>query len=155
MRRLRGREIALVLQSPMSALNPALRIGAQFKEAWRSHAAGDWLTPTRAALQNVSLPADDAFLRRHPAQLSVGQAQRVLIAMAVLHRPKLLIADEPTSALDVITQAEVLDLFAALNQRLGTAVLYISHDLASVARLCHRAAMLYEGDIVESAATEP
>src|SRR5205085_11412141 len=123
--------------------------------AWRSHAAGDWLAPTRAALENVSLPADDAFLRRYPAQLSVGQAQRVLIAMAVLHRPKLLIADEATSALDVITQAEILDLFASLNQRLGTAMRYISHDLASVARLCPRVAILYAGEIVETAADVP
>jgi len=135
MRRLRGREIGLVLQSPMSALNPALRLRTQLRETWRAHAAKSkdaWLPAARAALEEVSLPADDDFLARYPAQLSVGQAQRVLIAMAILHRPKLLIADEPTSALDVITQAEILDLFATLNQRLGMAILYISHDLLSV-----------------------
>jgi ABC-type dipeptide/oligopeptide/nickel transport system ATPase component len=102
----------------------------------------------------VSLPAQEEFLRRHASQLSVGQAQRVLIAMAVLHRPALLIADEPTSALDVITQSEILGLFARLNRELGTAILYISHDLLSVASICHRIAILHEGDIVECGSIE-
>jgi ABC-type dipeptide/oligopeptide/nickel transport system ATPase component len=105
-------------------------------------------------MTNVSLPSEEDFLRRRPAQLSVGQAQRVLIAMAVLHRPALLVADEPTSALDVITQSEILGLFARLNRELSTAILYISHDLLSVASICHRVAILHEGDIVESGSTE-
>jgi len=156
MRRLRGREIGLVLQSPMSALNPALRLRTQLKEAWQAHAESNqaWLPAARAALEEVSLPSDDDFLHRFPAQPSAGQSQRVLIGMAILHRPKLLIADEPTSALDVITQAEILDLFASLNQRLHMAILYISHDLLSVARICHRVAILYQGEIVECAATD-
>lgn len=86
--------------------------------------------------------------------LSVGQAQRVLIAMAILHRPALLIADEPTSALDTITQSEVLQLFAGLNRKLGMGVLYISHDLLSVATLCQRIAIMHEGQIVECGQTE-
>ena len=153
----RGKQIALVLQSPLSSLNPALRIGTQLREAWRAHAqgsSGDCQASIVAALSNVSLPSDEEFLRRRPSQLSVGQAQRVLIAMAVLHRPALLIADEPTSALDVITQAEVLALFARLNRELGTAILYISHDLLSVVSICHRVAILHEGDIVECGPTE-
>jgi peptide/nickel transport system ATP-binding protein len=156
MRRIRGREISLVLQSPMSALNPVLRIGSQFREAWISHSPrkSDWVDAAREALENVSLPCDDAFLRRYPRELSVGQAQRVLIAMAILHCPGLLIADEPTSALDVITQAEILNLFASINRRLGTAILYISHDLFSISRLCDRVAILHEGEIVEIGETE-
>lgn len=103
----------------------------------------------RASLQSVSLPADDDFLRKYPSQMSVGQAQRVLIAMAVMHRPALLIADEATSALDVITQSEILALFRELNRSTGMAILYISHDLASVAGICDRIAILHEGAIVE------
>jgi len=157
LRAVRGKQIGLVLQSPLSALNPALSIGTQLREAWRAHAQGpsfDCQASIAAAMTNVSLPADEEFLGRRASQLSVGQAQRVLIAMAVLHRPPLLIADEPTSALDLITQSEILNLFARLNRDLGTGILYISHDLLSVASLCHRIAILHEGDIVECGSTE-
>jgi peptide/nickel transport system ATP-binding protein len=105
------------------------------------------------ALQNVSLPADDEFLRKYPSQMSVGQAQRVLIAMAVMHRPALLIADEATSALDVITQSEILALFRELNRSTGMTILYISHDLGSVAGICDRIAILHQGEIVECGTT--
>jgi ABC-type dipeptide/oligopeptide/nickel transport system ATPase component len=152
MRSLRGKEIALVLQSPMSSLNPVLRIGKQLEEAWNIHQRTTRIETGRAlldCLENVSLPADAAFLRRYPGELSVGQAQRVLIAMAVLHSPQLLIADEPTSALDVITQAEILQLFSALNRKLGMSILYISHDLLSVATISHRVAVMEMGEIVE------
>ena len=108
----------------------------------------------RAALESVSLPSSDEFLRKYPSQMSVGQAQRVLIAMAVMHRPALLIADEATSALDVITQSEILALFRELNRSSGMAILYISHDLASVAGICDRIAILHEGQIVETGTTE-
>jgi ABC-type dipeptide/oligopeptide/nickel transport system ATPase component len=156
MRQLRGSEIGLVLQSPLSSLNPALRIGTQLTEAWKAHASGSreeakWRI--QESLTAVTLPSDEEFLRRFPSQLSVGQAQRVLIAMAVIHRPALLIADEPTSALDVITQAEVLQLFRKLNQDLGTAILYISHDLLSVATICDQIAILNQGEIVERGST--
>src|SRR5271157_2906882 len=152
MRNIRGREIALVLQSPLSSLNPALRIGTQLAEAWNAHARGtknDCAAAIKRALNGVGLPPDHEFRGRFPAQISVGQAQRVLIAMAIMHSPALLIADEPTSALDVITQSEVIKLFAELNRSMGSAVLYISHDLASVASVCHRIAILHDGEIVE------
>jgi peptide/nickel transport system ATP-binding protein len=157
LRALRGRKIALVLQSPLSSLNPALKIRTQLSEAWRAHAGGpnsDCDLAIRAALQSVSLPASDEFLQKYPSQMSVGQAQRVLIAMAVMHRPSLLIADEATSALDVITQSEILALFRELNRSSGMAILYISHDLASVAGICDRIAILHEGQIVETGTTE-
>ena len=106
MRALRGKEIGLVLQSPLASLNPALRIGTQLAEAWRAHVKSsreECDQAIRQMLSTVSLPSDDEFLRRYPSQMSVGQAQRVLIGMAVLHRPALLLADEPTSALDPVT----------------------------------------------------
>jgi ABC-type glutathione transport system ATPase component len=152
LRGLRGRAVALVLQSPLSSLNPALKIRTQLREAWRAHASGtsaDCMNAIRASLQSVSLPSDDEFLSKYPSQMSVGQAQRVLIAMAVMHRPALLIADEATSALDVITQSEILALFRQLNRSTGMAILYISHDLASVAGICDRIAILHQGEIVE------
>ncbi len=153
MRRLRGREIALVLQSPIASLNPALRVKTQMEEAWRVHARrssrAESEQAVRQALEDVSLPSPETILRQYPSQLSVGQAQRVLIAMAILHRPALLIADEPTSALDINTQAEILELFATLNRKLGMSILYISHDLLSVATISHRVAVMDQGQIVE------
>src|ERR1700721_381212 len=157
LRERRGRVLALVLQSPLSSLNPALKIRTQLTEAWRAHAAGpsaDCDTAIRAALESVSLPSNDEFLRKYPSQMSVGQAQRVLIAMAVMHRPALLIADEATSALDVITQSEILALFRKLNRSTGMAILYISHDLASVSSICDRIAILHQGQIVELGAAQ-
>jgi len=157
LRSVRGRQISLVLQSPLSSLNPALKIRTQMKEAWRAHAAGAQIDCANAiydSLSSVSLPTDRDFLKKYPSQMSVGQAQRVLIAMAIMHRPALLIADEATSALDVITQAEILKLFRELNRSIGMAILYISHDLASVAGICDRIAILHEGGIVECGATE-
>jgi peptide/nickel transport system ATP-binding protein len=152
LRVIRGKEISIVLQSPLAALNPALSIGSQLNEAWKTHERGNdaqGLATIQSALASVSLPHDKEFLRRRPSQLSVGQGQRVCIAMAVLHRPALLLADEPTSALDPITQSEILNLFARLNREMGTAILYISHDLLSVAALCHRICILHDGQIVE------
>jgi ABC-type dipeptide/oligopeptide/nickel transport system ATPase component len=152
MRTFRGRRIGFVLQSPLSALNPALRVETQLVEAWKAHApvpAGGLGPVFRSLLESVALPADESLLRRYPAQLSVGQAQRILIAMAIIHRPALLIADEPTSALDAVTQAGILQLLGRLNRELGMGILYISHDLLSVAGFCHRVAILHQGHIVE------
>jgi ABC-type glutathione transport system ATPase component len=154
MRRLRGREMALVLQNPVASLNPALRVERQLAEAFAAHdsAPGEVReSAIREAFEAVSLPVDNGLLRRYPGELSVGQAQRVLIAMAILHRPALLIADEPTSALDAVTQAEILRLFARLNRERSMAILYISHDLLSIACLAHRVAILHQGEIVECA----
>jgi ABC-type glutathione transport system ATPase component len=162
LRSLRGRSLSLVLQSPLASLNPALQIRTQLKEAWRAHSNGnatseDCDRAIQSALKSVSLPSDQEdkdFLRKRASQLSVGQAQRVLIAMAIMHRPALLIADEATSALDVITQSEILELFARLNREIGMSILYISHDLPSVAGICQRIAILHEGQIVECGSTE-
>jgi peptide/nickel transport system ATP-binding protein len=157
MRAIRGRSLGLVLQSPLSSLNPALKIRTQLREAWKAHASGslqDCDAAVEQALISVSLPADTEFLRRYPKQLSVGQAQRVLIAMAVMHRPALLVTDEATSALDVITQSQILALFARLNKENSMGILYISHDLPSIAGLCDRIAILHEGRIVECASSE-
>jgi peptide/nickel transport system ATP-binding protein len=151
-RRLRGKVISYVPQSPMSALNPALRLGTQMQEAWKLHGQGgsDHMEQSVfRALLDVGLPATDEFLRRYPSEISVGQAQRVLIGMAIMHRPALLIADESTSALDAVTQAEIIALFSELNRRLGMSMLFISHDLVSAYGLCHRIALIDAGKIVE------
>lgn len=161
MRTLRGRSLSLVLQSPLASLNPALQIRTQLREAWRAHSSSgatqeDCDRAIQLALKNVSLPSgenDRDFLLKRASQLSVGQAQRVLIAMAIMHRPALLIADEATSALDVITQSEILQLFVRLNREFGMSILYISHDLPSVAGICERIAILHEGQIVECGST--
>jgi ABC-type glutathione transport system ATPase component len=157
MRRIRGRAIALVPQSPVAALNPALTIRAQFREAWSAHSSVPYSTfepRVRELLASVSLPCEPEFLRRYPRELSVGLAQRVLIAMALVHQPSLILADEPTSALDMITQSEILALLARINRELKTAILYISHDLLSVATLCHRVAILHQRRIIECGAVE-
>jgi ABC-type dipeptide/oligopeptide/nickel transport system ATPase component len=151
LRPIRGKEIGFVSQSPATALNPSMRLGAHLNEAWRAHAS---TAPDFASLLgSVSLPTDVAFLRRFSGELSLGQGQRFLIALGILHRPALLLTDEPTSALDVITQAEILKLFSKLRADLNMAILYISHDLLSVANLCDRVVILQNGHIVETGST--
>ena len=153
LRRLRGRRIALIPQSPMSALNSAISLQSHFQEAWRAHEKRGRSVleeRMRELLAEVRLPCDSEFLRRRPAQISVGQAQRVLIALALLHDPALIIADEPTSALDPVTQTQIVDLLKRLNRIHGTTLLYISHDLVSVLQLSDRIAVLDGGMIVES-----
>lgn len=157
MRQVRGRDIGLVLQSPMSSLNPALKIGTQMHETWAAHKAGSQKECTPRFLEllrSLNLDADAKFLERRPAQLSVGQAQRVMIAMAILHHPALLIADECTSALDLITQKEVLNIFRKLSQDMGTGILFISHDLLTVSAICQRMAILYQGELAEIGSTK-
>jgi ABC-type dipeptide/oligopeptide/nickel transport system ATPase component len=157
MRDIRGRSISFVPQSPTSFLNPAMRIDAQLYEAWKAHKRGpraEMERCVRESIEQVGLPGESSFLHRYPGEVSVGQAQRVLIAMAILHKPSLIIADEPTSSLDVISQAEVLRLLARLNRDLGMAILYISHDLLSIAGFCNRVAILSGGRIVEFAETD-
>ena len=154
-RSIRGKDIGVVFQGAQSALNPALRLGTQLREVWRAHRSrSEWKARgqehAKELLRAMGLPSDDAFLRRYPAEISIGQAQRVLIAMAVMHSPALVIADEPTSALDMVTQAEVLKLLRELRDNLGTSVLFISHDLGAVAALCDRIGILFNGRIVET-----
>jgi ABC-type dipeptide/oligopeptide/nickel transport system ATPase component len=153
LRKLRGLEIALIPQSPMTALNAAISLQTHFNEAWRAHQkSGSVALAERlqSLLAEVQLPSNPEFLRSRPSQISVGQAQRVLIALALLHRPALIIADEPTSALDPVTQTQIVDLLKRLNRLHGTTLLYISHDLISVLQLSDRIAVLDAGTIVES-----
>lgn len=152
-RKLRGRSVALIPQSPMTALNAAISLESHFREAWRAHekrGRGAMRERVCELMAEVQLPVDQAFLRRRPSQISVGQAQRILIALALLHRPALIIADEPTSALDPVNQVQIVELLRNLNRRHGMTLLYISHDLISVLRLCDRVAVLDGGTIVES-----
>lgn len=151
MRALRGKAIGYVPQSPAAALNERLRVRTLLEETWRAHEPGR--APAgffENLLESTQLPSDSDFLKARAGKLSTGQGQRLLIALAIMHRPSVLLADEPTSALDAITQAAVLDLFRELNRRNGTAMLFISHDLLSVASLGHRVEILHEGRIVES-----
>jgi len=158
MRGIRGKRIGLVLQNPLSSLNPAMRIADQLFEAWHAHRHSYATRYSRLEmldlLKLVSLADGADLLKRYPGQLSIGQAQRVLIAMAILHRPALLIADEPTSALDAITQSEILCLFSRLSRQMQMGILYISHDLPSVASICSRVAILRQGEVVEFGAAE-
>jgi ABC-type glutathione transport system ATPase component len=152
LRALRGRKVALIPQSPMTALNAAISLQNHFSEAWKAHEKSDRAAldrRMRELLAEVQLPSHREFLQRRPSQISVGQAQRVLIALALLHRPALIVADEPTSALDPVTQAQIVDLLRKLNRRHGTTLLYVSHDLVSVLQLSDRIAVLNAGTIVE------
>lgn len=156
LRPLLGARLALVPPSPHSALNPRLSLAGHFRAAWRAHSSQDWNQGRAQAMErlvSVDLPADDAFLERLPGEISTGQAQRVLIALALLHGPSLLIADEPTSALDTVTQVGLLKLLQRINERDGTAILFISHDLLAAAALCQRLAVLNAGSIAEIVST--
>ncbi|HTX75705.1 MAG TPA: ATP-binding cassette domain-containing protein [Terracidiphilus sp.] len=153
LRELRGRRIALIPQSPMTALNSAISLESHFREAWKAHeknARGVFAARLKSLMSEVQLPAGSDFLRRRPSQISVGQAQRVLIALALLHRPDVVIADEPSSALDPVTQSQIVNLLRRLNRRNGVTFLYVSHDLVSVLQLADRIAVLSEGTIVET-----
>jgi len=149
MRGIRGKLIGYVPQSPGTALNDRLRVKTLLDETWRAHESG-----AGDLLESVQLPSDAAFLQKRAGELSTGQGQRLLIALAIMHKPAVLLADEATSALDAITQAAVLRLFVDLNKRNGTAMLFISHDLLSVASVGHRVDILHEGRIVESGAPD-
>ena len=156
LRRLRGAEISMVYQEPMSALNPTMRIEDQLAEALIAHRGLSKAEARREcleALRRVYMPDVEGVMRRYPHQLSGGQQQRVLIAMAMLNSPKLLIMDEPTTALDVTVEAAVLDLVAELKERYHTATLYISHNLGVVARISDQVAVMYAGEVVEYAPT--
>jgi oligopeptide/dipeptide ABC transporter ATP-binding protein len=154
MQRIRGAEIALIFQEPMTALNPVFTIGSQIEETLRVHGrAGRRDARQRAIelLEAVSIPEPERRVREYPHQLSGGLRQRALIAMSLACSPSLVIADEPTTALDVTIQAQILDLLRDLQQRLGLALLLITHDLGVVAEMADRVAVMYAGRIVEQA----
>ncbi|MEV7009320.1 dipeptide/oligopeptide/nickel ABC transporter permease/ATP-binding protein [Streptosporangium sp. NPDC051022] len=157
LRRIRGREIGMVFQEPASALDPAMTIGRQIAEPLRVHEGlSRKAAQERAAelLAMVGVPDPRARLRDYPHQFSGGMAQRVVIARALACGPKVLLADEPTTALDVTVQGQVLDLLADLHDRLGTAVVFVTHDLGVVADICDRVAVMYAGQVVESGTCE-
>ena len=149
LRAIRGRRIAAIFQSPALAFNPVFRVGAIVSRALRQHglSAAQARERAGAAMRSVLLAPD--LLRRYPSQLSGGQLQRVAIALALALRAEVLLADEPTSALDVTVQAQVLELLRELRDRDGMSVLFISHDLAVVAEMCDRVAIMRAGSIVE------
>ena len=157
MNRLRGNEIAMIFQDPMTSLNPVLTIGTQIQESLFLHKK---LTKQQARqraielLNLVGIPSAEMRLDDYPHQFSGGMRQRVMIAMALSCEPKLLIADEPTTALDVTVQAQILDLLKQLQQKTNTAIVLISHDLGVIANLCDDIAVMYAGQIVEYGSAE-
>lgn len=151
----RGRRIAYVPQSPATSLNSALRVRTLIGEAWLAHNARPLSDDAMLGLlSEVSLPANHDFLQTRSGALSIGQGQRLLIALALLHRPSLIVADEPTSALDLITQQDILRMFRRISDKSRAGILFISHDLISVAQICDRVAVLYQGEIVEIGSTQ-
>ena len=149
---IRGGVVSYVFQEPSSSLNPVFRVGAQIKESLKLH------KPEKATdeevirlLKLVGIPAPESRIRNYPFEMSGGMQQRVMIAMALASEPKLLVADEPTTALDVTIQAQILDLLRDLKQRLGMAILLITHNLGIVGDMADRVAVMYAGQIVELA----
>ena len=154
MRRVRGAKISMILQDPMSSLNPLMTVGDQVAEAIRIHRGLGGSALRKAvieALEQVRIPSPEVRARSWPHQLSGGMRQRVVGAIAIACRPKLLIADEPTTALDATVQLQYLDLLRDLQQRFGMALIVITHDFGVVAHMCDRAAVMYAGRIVETA----
>jgi oligopeptide/dipeptide ABC transporter ATP-binding protein len=157
MRKVRGAEIALISQDPMTALNPVMRIGDQIDEVLKAHTTLSRLERSRMAidlLRRVRMPLAERRMHDYPHQFSGGMRQRVLIAIALACRPKIVLADEPTTALDVTIQDQILSLLLSLQREFGMSVILVSHDLGVIAETCTRVAVMYGGQIVELADTE-
>jgi peptide/nickel transport system ATP-binding protein len=156
-RNIRGKDIAMIFQEPMSALNPSLKCGFQVAEILRLHLkmnVSEAKKETISLFEKVKLPRPAEIYNSYPHQISGGQMQRVMIAMAIACKPKLLIADEPTTALDVTVQKEILSLLKSIQQETKMAMLFISHDLSLVSEIADRVVVMYKGDIIENATTE-
>lgn len=156
-RKIRGSEIAMIFQEPMSALNPSLKCGFQVSEILMLHLnmnASEAKKETISLFEKVKLPRPNEIYNSYPHQISGGQMQRVMIAMAIACKPKLLIADEPTTALDVTVQKEIISLLKSIQKETKMAMLFISHDLSLVSEIADRVLVMYKGNIVESATTE-
>ena len=152
MRKIRGDRISMIFQEPMTALNPVMKVGDQIAEVLDIHtnlSERERRARVLAVMQSVHLPEPDRLIDVYPHQLSGGQRQRIMIAAALVLDPVLLIADEPTTALDVTIQAQILELIAEIQQRLGLAVLLVTHDLGVVAGVCNRVVVMYGGKIME------
>ena len=155
-RKIRGNEISMIFQEPMTALNPVFTIGNQLAEVFRAHqglSGGRAWQRSIEMLGMVRVPSPEMRVREYPYQLSGGMRQRVMIALALACRPKLLIADEPTTALDVTIQAQILELMSELRRELGTAIIMITHDLGVIAETAHRVMVMYMGKVMEDAPT--
>jgi len=154
MRRIRGREISMIFQEPMSSLNPLMTVGEQIGEVVRLHEnTAPAIARARALeiLEHVEIPAAEQRLDDYPHQMSGGMRQRVMIAMALVCRPALLIADEPTTALDVTIQAQILDLLKRLQAEFGMSILFITHNMGVVAEIADDVAVMYAGEVLEQA----
>lgn len=158
MRRYRGQTMAMIFQEPMTALNPVMTVERQIGEALLAHAPRMPRREVRervlAAMREVALPEPERRMEDYPHQFSGGQRQRIVIAMALINKPRLLIADEPTTALDVTVQAQILELLKDLKSEHGLSMLFISHDLAVVAQVADRVAVMRNGEIVEQGSVE-
>ncbi|HAV00937.1 MAG: ABC transporter ATP-binding protein [Lachnospiraceae bacterium] len=153
LRKLQGNDISMVFQEPMSSLDPLMKIGRQVEESLLLHTkltAQERREKVIDALKEVELSDPEALIQMYPHELSGGMRQRVMIAAALILRPRLLICDEPTTALDVTIQAQIIELLKKVNRKYNTAILFISHDLSLVKQLCSRVLVMYKGNIVES-----